>query len=182
MISDKAKVSNSSKIGDRTGIGDYAEIGNNTKIGSECIIHINVCIDQGVTIGNRCKIQRNASIYMGAVLEDGVFVGPSAIILNDKNPRAVNPDGSLKTMGDWRAQGVTLKYGASIGGGATICPGVTIGRWAMVGAGAVVTRDIPDFGLAYGNPARCVGFVGEAGVRLNEDELKAKVQKDKSKV
>jgi acetyltransferase-like isoleucine patch superfamily enzyme len=119
-----------------------------------------------VTLGNRCKVQRNASIFKGAVLEDGVFIGPSAIVLNDRVPRAINGDGSRKAAADWQAAGVTIKFGASVGGGAVVCPGVTIGRWAMIGAGAVVTRDVPNYGLAYGNPARCVGFVAIDGTRL----------------
>jgi UDP-2-acetamido-3-amino-2,3-dideoxy-glucuronate N-acetyltransferase len=166
MISKRAKISATAQIGNGTRIGDNAEIGDGAIIGCECIIHVNVCIDSGVLLGDRCKIQRNASIFRGAVLEYGVFIGPSVIILNDKYPRAINPNGSPKTSGDWQVRGVTLKYGAAIGGGATVCPGVTIGQWAMIGAGSVVTCDIPDYALAYGNPARCVGLVDAAGARL----------------
>jgi len=100
------------------------------------------------------------------VLADGVFIGPHSCLLNDKLPRAITPDGALKTRADWQARGVTVATGASVGGGCTVLPGVRIGRFAMVGAGAVVTRNVPDFGLAVGNPARLIGYVCECGARL----------------
>lgn len=100
-------------------------------------------------------------------MEDGVFLGPHVLLLNDKLPRAVNPDGTPKSATDWIVSGVTVRQGASIGGRATLLPGVTVGRWALVGAGAVVTTDVPDYALVFGNPARVHGYVDRAGKRMS---------------
>jgi acetyltransferase-like isoleucine patch superfamily enzyme len=105
-------------------------------------------------------------VYHGVTLEDGVFCGPHCVFTNDKQPRSINPDGSLKSMADWTVSRTLVKMGAAIGAHATIVCGTTIGRWAMVGAGAVVTRDVPDYALVYGNPARLHGFVCPCGERL----------------
>jgi acetyltransferase-like isoleucine patch superfamily enzyme len=110
-------------------------------------------------------------IYHGATLDDGVFIGPGAILTNDRQPRAINPDGSLKSADDWQVGPIFVGYGASIGAGCIVLPGVTIGRFAMTGAGAVITRDVPAHGLAVGAPARLVGYVCSCGSRLAvEDE------------
>ena len=105
-------------------------------------------------------------------LEDGVFCGPHCVFTNDRQPRAINPDGSLKNATDWKVSETLVRTGASIGAHATIICGVTIGRWAMVGAGAVVTRDVPDYGLVYGNPARLHGFACPCGQKLVERAAK----------
>ncbi len=149
-----------------TTIGNRAIVSELAKIGDDCKIHDDVFIDGDVTIGNRCKIQRGVYIFAGAVIEDGVFIGPRTVILNDRLPRAINPDGTLKTRADWKISGVTIRFGAAIGGGATLCPGVTIGRWAMVGAGSVVPKNVGDHHLVVGNPARLVGYVDSAGNRI----------------
>jgi acetyltransferase-like isoleucine patch superfamily enzyme len=122
-----------------------------------------------VRVGDRCKIQNHALIYEPALLEDGVFVGPAVVFTNDTFPRAVNPDGSLKSASDWEATGVTVRAGASIGARAVCVAPVVVGRWATVAAGAVVTRDVPDHALVMGVPARQVGWVGRAGVRLVDE-------------
>ena len=105
-------------------------------------------------MGDRCKIGDRALLYRGVVLEEGVFIGPGAILTNDRLPRAINPDGSLKEWGDWQLDTIRVAKGASIGAGAIILAGVNIGEWAMVGAGSVVTRDVPAGAVVKGNPAR----------------------------
>ncbi|MDE5628774.1 MAG: N-acetyltransferase [Muribaculaceae bacterium] len=143
-------------IGKNTVIEDFTIIGANVIIGSECKIHSNVHIGDGVKIGSRVKIQDNVVIPPGVEIGDGVFIGPSACFTNDKYPRAINPDGSLKSGSDWELSPTVIGYGASICANATIVCGVKIGEWAMIGAGAVVTRDIPAKALALGIPAKVI--------------------------
>lgn len=126
-------------------------------------------IDVGVRVGRNCKLENYALVFTPAELGDGVFVGPAAVLTNDAYPRAVTPDGQPKRTQDWKAVGVTVGEGASIGAQAVVIAGVTIGRWALVGAGAVVTRDVPDHALVVGVPARQVGWVGRAGMPLLPD-------------
>lgn len=125
-------------------------------------------IGAGVEIGNNCKIQNDALIYEPARLGDGVFVGPGVIFTNDQFPRAVNVDGELKTGADWAPVGVVVENGASVGARAVCVAPLTIGSWAMVAAGAVVTRNVLPFSLVRGVPARHVGWVGRAGVHLKK--------------
>jgi UDP-2-acetamido-3-amino-2,3-dideoxy-glucuronate N-acetyltransferase len=158
-----AEVSPKAKIGKNAKIWNYAQIREDTELGENCIIGKNAYIDFGVKIGNNCKIQNNCSIYHGATLENGVFLGPHAVITNDKVPRAVNPDGSLKSASDWKISKTLLKEGCAIGACCVVLPGVTIGKWALIGSGSVVTKDIPDYGLAYGNPAALHGIVCKCG-------------------
>jgi acetyltransferase-like isoleucine patch superfamily enzyme len=141
------------------------------RLGAECILGKNVYVDFGVRIGDRCKIQNNASIFHGATVESGVFIGPHACITNDRLPRAVTPKGALKGNDDWEVGTVVLRSGCSIGAGAIVLANVTIGRFAMVGAGAVVTRSVPDHALVVGNPAAIAGFVCACGGRLDFDGL-----------
>jgi acetyltransferase-like isoleucine patch superfamily enzyme len=131
-----------------------SQIRENAVIGKNCIIGRNVYIGPGVKIGNNCKIQNNALIYEPAVIEDGVFIGPGVILTNDKHPRAVNEDGSLKGKGDWSPQGVTIRRGASIGAGSVCIGPVEIGEFAMIGAGCVVTKSVPANETHVGNPAK----------------------------
>jgi serine acetyltransferase len=119
-----------------------------------------------VRIGDHVKLQNYALVYEPAMLADGVFIGPAAVLTNDPNPRSVLPDGELKTEADWEPVGVTVRQGASVGARAVCVAPVTIGRWALVAAGATVVRDVPDFALVAGVPARQIGWVGRAGVRL----------------
>jgi acetyltransferase-like isoleucine patch superfamily enzyme len=121
-----------------------------------------------VVVGDRVKLENRVSVFRGARLGDGVFVGPHTCLLNDKLPRAITPDGRLKGVEDWTVSGVHVDEGASIGGGCTVLPGVSIGRFAMVGAGSVVTRDVPAHGLVLGNPARLVGHVCGCGQRVDD--------------
>jgi UDP-2-acetamido-3-amino-2,3-dideoxy-glucuronate N-acetyltransferase len=126
-------------------------IGEETKIGAF------VEIRKGVVIGKRCKIQAFAFIPEGVTIEDGVFIGPHVCFTNDLFPRAVNEDGSLQSATDWVTTPTLVKAGASVGANATILCGITIGRSALVGAGAVVTKDVPDFAIVGGNPAKELG-------------------------
>jgi len=149
-----------------TRIWHQAQVREGVSIGHECIIGKGAYVDFDVVIGNRCKLQNSVFVYHGATLEDGVFLGPGAMILNDKNPRAITPDGNLKSDADWEVSQSRIGQGAGIGGRAVILPGVNVGKWAIAGAGAVVTRDVPNYGLVYGNPARLAGFVCPCGQRL----------------
>ena len=135
-------------------------------IGENCILSKDVYVDFGVVIGSNVKVQNGVSIYHGVIIEDGVFVGPHVCFTNDKYPRAVNPDGSLKGGADWQVSEILIQRGAALGARAVILPGVTVGAWAMVAAGAVVTRDVPPYGLVVGHPARLKGFVCSCGLRL----------------
>jgi acetyltransferase-like isoleucine patch superfamily enzyme len=165
-----ADVADQAKIGAGTAIWHQAQVRGGAIIGSNCILGKGVYVDTGVTIGENVKIQNYVSIYHGVVIEDGVFCGPHCVFTNDKVPRAVNPDGSLKRDDDWTISTTLVRKGASIGAGATIVCGITIGCWAMIGAGAVVTRDVPDHGLVWGNPAHLHGFVCRCGGRLKEQQ------------
>jgi acetyltransferase-like isoleucine patch superfamily enzyme len=138
------------------------------RIGEQCILGKNVYVDLGVQIGDRVKVQNNCSVYHGVTVESGVFLGPHVVLTNDLYPRAINPDGSLKADADWEVGPILVRYGASIGARSVILPGVTIGRFAMIAAGAVVTRDVPDYGLVIGSPARLAGYVCACGQRLRE--------------
>lgn len=141
------------RIGRGTKIWDFTQVRENVVIGNNCVIGRNVYIGPGVVIGNNCKIQNNALIYEPAILEDGVFVGPAVVLTNDKNPRAVNSDGSLKQGDDWEMVGVTLKSGSSVGANSVCIAPVVVGEWALVGAGSVVTKDVPARTTVVGNPA-----------------------------
>lgn len=141
-------------IGTGTRIWHGTQVRENAVIGDNCIIGRNVYIGPGVIIGNNCKIQNNALIYEPAVLEDGVFVGPGVILTNDKKPRAVNSDLSLKAASDWSREGVVIRIGAAIGAGTVCIAPVEIGEWSMVGAGSVVVKDVPPRAIFAGNPAR----------------------------
>ncbi len=161
-----ADVSKKSKIGGNTKIWHQCQIRENANIGKNCILGKNVYIDHGVRIGNNVKIQNNSSIYFDSKLEDGVFIGPHVCLTNDKNPRAITKKGSLKTTGSWNAGKILIKKGASIGACSVILPSITIGKYAMIGAGSVVTRDVPDYALAYGNPAEFKGYACICGAKI----------------
>lgn len=163
-----ADVSPEAQIGAGTSIWHQAQVREGVCIGHHCVIGKGVYVDFGVRIGNNVKIQNHVSIYHGVTIQDGVFIGPHVCFTNDKRPRAVNPDGSLKRGEDWVLSETFVLEGAAIGANSVIVCGTTIGRWAMVGSGSVVTRDVPDYGLVWGNPARLQGFVCPCGERLQE--------------
>jgi len=137
-------------------------------IGKNCILGKGSYIDKDVHIGDNCKLQNGVSVYRGFTVESGVFLGPGVMLLNDKHPRAINPDGSSKSEVEWIASEGVIEYGAAIGGGAVILPGVRVGRMALVGSGAVVTRDVPERGIVVGNPARLRGFACDCGHVLTQ--------------
>ena len=166
MIEPSADVAPSARVADNARVWHLAQVREDASIGEETIVGRGAYIGEGVRVGDRCKIQNYALIYEPASLADGVFVGPAAVFTNDHAPRAINPDGSLKSASDWDRVGVTVERGAAIGARAVCVAPVRIGAWASVGAGAVVTRDVAPYALVVGVPARRVGWVGEAGVPL----------------
>jgi len=164
-INKYAVVDDNVQIGESTKIWHFSHIQSGAKIGSHCVIGQNVNVGNNVQIGNYCKIQNNVSVYEGVTLEDYVFCGPSMVFTNVLDPRCKYPQVGakyyLKTL---------VKEGASIGANATIVCGNTIGKSAFIGAGSVVTKDVPDFALVVGNPAKIIGWVSEAGKRLQFDK------------
>jgi len=163
-----ADVSGSASIGEGTKIWHQAQVREGAVIGRQCILGKGSYVDKDVHIGDFCKLQNGVFVFHGFNLETGVFLGPGVMLLNDKHPRAINPDGTPKADADWEASNGLVAYGAAIGGGAVILPGVTIGRMALVGAGSVVTRDVPERGIVAGNPARLRGFACDCGHVLTQ--------------
>lgn len=164
-----AVVDERASLGPGTTVWPQAVVREDAVIGRECIIGRGAYVGPGVRIGDRVKIQNYALVYEPAHLGDGAFVGPAVVFTNDTYPRSVTPEGKLKRGGDWDAVGVTLLEGASVGARAVCVAPVIIGRWAMVAAGAVVNRDVPDFALVAGVPARWIRWVGRAGLPLADD-------------
>jgi len=150
------------EIGDNTSIWHFSHILARVNIGRDCVLGQNVVVGPDVTIGNHCKIQNNVSVYKGVTLEDGVFCGPSCVFTNVNNPRA-----EIERKSEFRE--TLVRRGATIGANATIVCGHTIGAYSFIAAGAVVTKDVPDFALMAGNPARRIGWMSREGVRLNSD-------------
>lgn len=163
-----AQVDETAELGAGTTVWELAQIREKARLGTGCIVGRGAYVGTGVRIGDNVKLQNYALVYEPAVLGDGVFVGPAVVLTNDHNPRSVDPGGRLKRGADWEAVGVTVAEGASLGARSVCVAPVRIGRWAMVAAGAVVTRDVPDFALVAGVPARRIGWVGRAGERLVE--------------
>lgn len=149
-------------IGTGTKIWHFSHIMSGCNIGSSCNIGQNVVVSPGVTLGNNVKIQNNVSVYTGVICEDDVFLGPSMVFTNVINPRsAVNRKDQYMTT--------RVCKGASIGANATVVCGNNIGKYAMIGAGSVVTKDVPDYALVYGNPSKQAGWVSEYGHKLKFD-------------
>lgn len=168
LVDPSADVDSSAVLGSNTRVWHLVQIRNDVVIGDDCIIGRGAYIGTGVSIGDKCKIQNYALVYEPAVVESGVFIGPAVVLTNDTYPRAINSDGGLKNSNDWDAVGVTVRSGASIGARSVCVAPLTIGRWAMIGAGSTVIKDVPDFALMVGVPARRVGWVGPAGQPLKK--------------
>jgi acetyltransferase-like isoleucine patch superfamily enzyme len=162
IIDKNAQVAHSAQVWHHSQIREFAIIGKNTIIGK------NVYIGARVEIGANCKIQNGAQIYEESIIEEGVFVGPGVVLTNDRYPRAVTPEENLKKLSDWTPQGVVVGKGSSIGANATCVAPVKIGSWAVIGAGSVVTRNVQNYALAVGNPAKRIAWVGEFGVTLKD--------------
>ena len=165
-IAPSADVDDRAVIGSGSSVWHLAQVREDAVLGRECVIGRGAYIGTGVRLGDNVKVQNYALVYEPAEVGDGAFIGPAVVLTNDLRPRSVDPDGKQKRGGDWHAVGVTIGQGASIGARAVCVAPVRIGRWAMVGAGAVVTTDVPDFALVVGVPARRIGWIGRAGERL----------------
>lgn len=170
FVHESSFVDDHASIGKGTKIWHFCHIMSGAQIGENCIIGQNCFVGSRAKIGNGVKLQNNVSVYDLVTLEDRVFVGPSAVFTNDLNPRAAYPKG-----GKWIP--LLVREGASIGANATIICGITIGKNAFIGAGAVVTKDIPDYAIATGVPARVVGWMCECGAKLKFETEKTTCSK-----
>jgi UDP-2-acetamido-3-amino-2,3-dideoxy-glucuronate N-acetyltransferase len=166
QVAPTADVDDRADVGAGTKVWHLAQIREHAVVGRDCVIGRGAYVGPGVRLGDNVKLQNYALVYEPAQLADGVFIGPAAVLTNDEYPRAITPEGRLKSGDDWTAVGVTIETGAAIGARAVCVAPVRIGRWALVAAGAVVTRDVPDFALMVGVPAKRVGWVGRAGEPL----------------
>jgi len=164
-VNQHAVVDDNVEIGEGTKIWHFSHVQSGSKLGKKCVLGQNVNIANNVAIGNFVKIQNNVSVYEGVTLEDYVFCGPSMVFTNILNPRSKYPQ-----VGAEFYINTLVKEGASLGANSTIVCGITIGRFAMVAAGSVVTKDVPDFALVMGNPARVKGWWSEAGKKLEFDK------------
>jgi UDP-2-acetamido-3-amino-2,3-dideoxy-glucuronate N-acetyltransferase len=164
-----AEVSERASIGEGASVWHQAQVREGATIGAGCIIGKGVYIGADVSLGTNCKVQNYSCVYEGNTLEDGVFVGPEVVFTNDRYPRAINPDGSLKAASDWELQGTLVKYGAAIGSRSVILPGLVIGRWALVAAGSVVTKSVLDHAIVAGNPAKQRGWACVCARPLSDD-------------
>lgn len=168
LIHSLALVDEGARIGEGTRVWAFSHIRDSAQIGDNCILGEGVYVDSEVIIGDRSKVQNRALLYGELELRQGVFVGPAAIFCNDSYPRARSLTGKLKGAEDWERRKTTVGEGASIGAGAVIGPGLNIGDYAMIGMGAIVTRDVPAYALVLGNPARIVCKVSKDGKRAME--------------
>ncbi|MCU1417984.1 MAG: UDP-2-acetamido-3-amino-2,3-dideoxy-D-glucuronate N-acetyltransferase [Schumannella sp.] len=165
-----ADVADSAVIAATAKVWHYAQVREDATLGENVIVGRGAYVGTGVQVGDNCKIQNYALVYEPAKLAAGVFIGPAVVLTNDHFPRAVNPDGTPKSAHDWEPVGVDIREGASIGASATCVAPVVIGRWALVGSGSVVIKDVPDFAIVVGSPARRVGWAGRAGEPLVKGE------------
>ncbi len=163
MIAASADVGAGAVIGEGCSIWHLAQVREGAVLGRQCVVGRGAYVGAGVLIGDHVKIQNYALVYEPAILGDGAFIGPAAVLTNDTYPRSVTASGELKRADDWSAQGVRVGVGASVGAHAVVLAGVTVGDWALIAAGAVVSRDVPPHACVAGVPARQIGWVGRVG-------------------
>ncbi|MCR2764209.1 N-acetyltransferase [Microbacterium sp. zg.B48] len=169
FVAASADVADSASLGPGTRVWHLAQVREDAVLGADCNLGRGAYVGPGVRIGDSCKLQNYSLVYEPAVLGDGVFIGPAAVLTNDEFPRAANLDLTVKTEGDWHPVGVLIGDGASIGARAVCVAPVRVGAWALVAAGAVVTKDVPEYALVVGVPARRIGWVGRAGKPLRAE-------------
>ena len=165
-IAPSADVAPDAEIGAGTRVWHLAQVRERARLGRSCVVGRGAYVGPDVQVGDYVKIQNYALVYEPAEVGRGAFVGPAVVLTNDLHPRAIGPDGRPKGPDDWTPVGVVVGEGASLGARSVCVAPVKVGRWAMVGAGAVVVRDVPDHALVVGSPARRVGWVGRAGAPL----------------
>jgi UDP-2-acetamido-3-amino-2,3-dideoxy-glucuronate N-acetyltransferase len=163
FVHELALVEDGVEIGPGTRVWAYAHLRRGARIGAHCVIGNGVTVDCDVVLGDRCKVQNGALLFRGVRLGDGVFIGPGAVLTNDRRPRAVSASGRPLTAADWQLDEIAVDEGASVGANATVVAGVRVGAWALVGAGAVVTRDVAPHALVAGVPAVRRGWVCACG-------------------
>lgn len=163
FVHPSATVEDGAEIAEGTRVWHQAQVRAGARVGANCILGKGSFVDVDVTIGANCKLQNYAQVFHGTVVEDEVFIGPLAVLTNDRFPRAATPDGGLKGDADWAVEGISVRRGASIGAHAVVLPGVEIGAWAIVGAGAVVVKDVEAHRVVVGNPARPLAWAGRCG-------------------
>ena len=162
-IDENAVVAPDARLGDDVRIWAFTQVREDAVIGARTSIGSHAYIDAAVRIGANCKIQSGALIYRGSIVGDGVFIGPAAVITNDRYPRALTDDGRMRTDDDWDLIETHVGKGASLGAGSILVAGVEVGEYAMVAAGAMVTEDVPAYRLVGGVPAKPIGWVDRSG-------------------
>jgi acetyltransferase-like isoleucine patch superfamily enzyme len=163
-------IDNKSALDESAKVWAYSQIREGSHLDANVIISNQVYVGPGVKIGKNSKIQNNAMIYEPAMIGEGVFIGPGVILTNDHYPRAINPDMTQKLASDWSPVGVTIEDGAAIGAGSICVAPLLIGKWAVVAAGSVVVKNVKNFSLVAGVPARQIGWVGKYGIPLVQED------------